>query len=177
MKIETPRLILRKWRDEDVEPFYQINQDKKVVEFLAGKMTQNEVENFIKEANKHIDEHGFGIWAVELKEAKELIGFVGLKRRTFAAHFTPCVEIAWRLGSKHWNKGYATEAAREVLRLGFEKFGLKEIVSFTVPQNLRSQKVMQKIGLKRDFNGDFNHSKLPLDHPLSLHVLYRLSRA
>ena len=102
----------------------------------------------------------------------EFIGFVGFGIPNFESHFTPCVEIGWRLSFKHWGKGYATEAAKMALKIGFENFDLKEIVSFTAMQNLRSIAVMQKIGMTRDKNGDFNHPKLPNNHRLSRHVPY-----
>lgn len=171
---ETKRLILRPWLESDIEPFHQINQDEKVVEFLPGKMSLIEVKKFISDVNNHILKHGFGLFAVELKANHELIGFVGLKYQDFVAHFTPCVEIGWRLGSNFWGKGYAADAAAAVLEIGFKKFKLKEIVSFTIPQNLRSRLVMERLGLAQDLNGDFNHSKLPINHHLSKHVLYRL---
>lgn len=172
---ETKRLILRSWRESDIEPFYKINQDEKVTEFLPGAMSLEEVKNFIKNMNQHIEDQGFGLWAVELKSNQKLIGFVGLKYQDFPAHFTPCVEVGWRLSSEFWGNGYATEAAAAALKIAFEKFKLKEVVSFTVPQNIKSQAVMERLGLKRDLNGDFNHSKLPKNHHLSQHVLYRIS--
>ena len=104
----------------------------------------------------------------------DFIGYVGLNIPTFEAAFTPCVEIGWRLAAGHWGKGYATEAARAVLDYGFGSLGLKEIVSFTVPANVRSQAVMQRIGMTRDPAGDFNHPHIPQGHPLRRHVLYRL---
>ena len=174
--LKTARLILRKWCEADLEPYYHINQDLKVIEFLRGAMTRKECADFIAETNRRIDKWGFGLWAVELKETQELIGFVGLNIPDFAAHFMPAVEIGWRLGSKYWGEGYATEAASTVLKAGFEKFNLKEIVSFTALQNLKSQAVMKKIGLKYDPQGEFNHPKLPLDHSLSRHLLYRLKK-
>jgi len=122
---------------------------------------------------KHFAEHGFGLFAVELGDNREFIGFVGIVHVQFEAHFTPVVEIGWRLASKHHNKGYATEAAQEVLRFAFEELHLKEVVSLTVPDNESSQNVMKKIGMIRDENGDFFHPKLPRDHKFSLHVLYR----
>ena len=175
MKITTERLILRPWQDADVLAFAAINQDKKVIEFLRGPLSLEECQNFIAKANNHITKHGFGLWAVEVKDTKEMIGFVGLNIPDFESHFTPCVEIGWRLSSQSWGKGYATEAAKVVLEIGFKNFQLKEIVAFTVPQNLRSISVMEKIGMKRDLEGDFFHPKLALDHPLSQHVLYRMT--
>ena len=173
--IETERLILRMWRESDAEIFAAINQDEKVIEFLPGSLSLFDAQNFIAGANSHFKKYGFGLWAATLKETKELIGFVGLNVPDFESNFMPCVEIGWRLSSKHWKKGYAHEAAMEVLLVGFKNFHLKEIVSFTVPQNLRSIAVMEKIGMKRDFAGNFNHPKLSKDHHLSQHILYRIS--
>lgn len=172
---ETERLILRKWRHSDLEPYYQINQDPKVIEFLRGPLTREECQNFINETNRRIDENGYGLWAVELKENQKLLGFVGLNSPDFTAHFTPCVEVGWRLASQYWGRGYASEAAKLALEIGFKKFNLPEIVSFTVPQNIRSQAVMKKIGMIRDLKGDFLHPKLTFDHRLSHHILYKKS--
>lgn len=172
--IETERLILRKWRDEDAAAFAAINQDPQVIEFLRGPLSLKDCQNFISETNRRIDEWGFGLWAATLKEGGELIGFVGLNIPDFESHFTPCVEIGWRLAAKYWGKGYASEAARSVLATGFKIFGLKEIVAFTFYKNLRSIAVMERIGMKRDFVGDFSHPKLEPDHPLAQHVLYRI---
>ncbi len=174
-RIETERLILRQWQEGDAEVFAAINQDLKVIEFLLGPMSLKDSQDFIAKANNHFREFGFGLWATTIKATGELIGFVGLNVPDFESHFTPCVEIGWRLVSQHWGKGYATEAARAVLRIGFENFGLKEIVSFTTLQNLRSEAVMKKIGMQRDLKDNFFHPKLSLDHPLSKHMLYRIS--
>lgn len=173
--IQTPRLILRLWEQGDRQPFFLINQDPQVVAFLRGTLTQEQVNDFMVAANAHQDRHGYTLWAVELKETGQLIGFVGLNYTDWPAHFTPAVEIGWRLGSQYWGQGYATEAAKACLKYAFDCCQLNEIVSFTVPANLNSIKVMQRIGLSRDPHGDFAHPKLPVDHPLSHHVLYRLT--
>jgi RimJ/RimL family protein N-acetyltransferase len=176
--IETDRLILRTWKEEDAEPYYQINQDPKVIEFLRGPLTIKQCRDFTVAANRHQDELGYTLWAAELKENGVLIGFIGLNDPDFFSAsdlpFTPHIEIGWRLGSQYWGKGYATEGAKACLAYGFEKVRLSEIVSFTVPQNLRSIRVMEKIGMKRDPKGDFEHPKLAPDHRLSKHVLYRI---
>jgi len=127
--------------------------------------------------NKLNDEYGYTFWAVELKETGELIGFVGLKYVDLGLDFTPAVEIGWRLGSQFWGKGYATEGAKAALDYGFNKLGLKEIISFTVPANKSSINVMKKIGMQRDLDGDFAHPKLAAGHPLSKHVLYRIKNS
>ncbi len=173
--IETERLILRTWEKEDSEAYFQINQDPKVIEFLRGPLTMKQANDFIQAANTHSAKHGYTLWAACLKETWELMGFIGLNYIDWESNFTPAVEVGWRLGSQFWGKGYATEGAKASLDYGFKKCGLKEIVSFTVPMNVRSIRVMEKIGLKRDLNGDFAHPKLPVDHPLLHHVLYRLT--
>lgn len=177
--IQTERLILRPWSDEDRETYFYINQDPKVVEFLPGPLTKKQVQEFISSANNHFNIHGYTLWATELKESGELIGFIGLHDLDWLAPFTPAIEVGWRLRSKHWGRGYATEGAKASLNYGFDKCGLKEIISiisFTVPANERSIRVMEKIGMQRDWQGDFAHPKLPPNHRLSKHILYRVKR-
>lgn len=175
--ITTDRLLLRTWDIEDREAYFQMNQDPKVIEFLRGPLSRKQVYDFIHAANVHNDKHGYTLWAAELKRTGELIGFIGLNGIAWQAHFTPAIEIGWRLGSEYWGKGYATEGAKAALEYGFKYCNLQEIVSFTVPVNVRSIRVMERIGLKRDIYGDFAHPKLPVEHPLSKHILYRLSRS
>jgi len=175
--VETERLILRTWKKEDAQGYFQINQDPKVIEFLRGPLTIEQVNDFIPAVNSYGDKHGYTLWAACLKETVELIGFICLNYTDWESHFTPAVEVGWRLGSQYWGKGFATEGAKASLEYGFKQCGLKEIISFTVPANIRSIRVMEKIGLKRDVNGDFAHPKSPADHKLSHHVLYRLSAA
>lgn len=172
--IETERLFLRSWVEKDIEPFYQINQDPKVIEYLVGPLSHQEVQSYIDSKNAQAETRGYTIWAAELKDSHDLIGFIGLNYTDWGANYTPMVEIGWRLGSQHWGKGLATEGANAALNHGFKTVGLNEIVSFTVPENTRSIKVMKKIGL--NYALEFNHPKLPLDHRLSKHVLYRLTR-
>ncbi|HEV2613591.1 MAG TPA: GNAT family N-acetyltransferase [Gammaproteobacteria bacterium] len=174
--IETERLILRTWKDNDADEFYRINQDPSVIEFLLGPLTLQEVKDFIASVNQQFDKTGYTLFAVEEKSSGKLIGFIGLSSPTWESHFTPCVEIGWRLGSEFWNKGYATEGAKAVLKYGFETVGLKEIVSFTVPANVRSIRVMERIGMVRDTRDDFLHPKLSPEHMLSQHILYRIKR-
>lgn len=172
--IETPRLILRTWQPKDADSYYLINQDPLVVEFLYGRLTKEQVHDFIVLMNLRQNEYGYSLWATELKMTGELIGFIGINRADFVADFTPDIEIGWRLGSKFWGNGYATEGAKASLKYGFDEIGLEEIVSFTVPANKRSIRVMEKIGMQRDLDGDFSHPKVPIDHPLSNCVLYRI---
>lgn len=124
----------------------------------------------------NIAQKGFGLFACALKETDECIGFVGLHIPQFESHFTPCVEIGWRIHSIYQGKGYATEAARAVMQFGFEQLELEEIVSFTVPMNIKSQNVMKKLGMVHNIVDDFDHPKLAHEHPLSRHVLYRITK-
>lgn len=174
--IETERLMLRTWHIDDAQKYYEINQDKKVIEFLAGPMMMEEVQTFIVGANEHQVQYGYSLWATVEKESNQLMGFIGLNKPKWQTHFAPAPEIAWRLGSQYWGKGYASEGAKAALQYGFNQCDLNEIVSFTVPMNKRSIHVMKRIGMKRDESGDFHHTKLPSDHPLSWHILYRIAR-
>lgn len=172
--IETERLILRTWEDKDSEEYYHINQDPEVIELLLGSLTMQEVKDFMSAMNEQFAKLEFTLFAAEEKSTGKLIGFIGLNPPKWESHFTPCVEIGWRLGSQYWNQGYATEGAKAVLEYGFNKCGLTEIVSFTVPANTRSIRVMEKLGMLRDLKGDFTHPKLSLNHKLSKHVLYKI---
>jgi len=131
----------------------------------------------VDQIQRHIQEHGFGLSAVELRQDHSFIGFIGLAVPSFQAKFTPCVEVGWRLSADHWGRGLATEGARELIRYAFEVLKLDALVSFTVPANLRSRRVMEKLGMNRDPADDFDHPNLPEGHPLRRHVLYRLRRS
>jgi RimJ/RimL family protein N-acetyltransferase len=174
--IRTERLLLRRWREVDREPFAAMNADPLVMEHMQGLMSRERSDDFLDRIERHWDEHGWGLWAVEVPSVAPFVGDVGLWPADYVA--PGMVEVGWRLASEHWGHGYATEAAREALRFGFEQVGLPEIVSFTVPQNERSRRVMERIGLVRDPAGDFDHPSVdPIEYPhLVRHVLYRLAR-
>lgn len=174
IKLETDRLILREWLDSDVPTFVKMNQDPKVMEFFQGLLSEEETKSRVEWNLTHFVKHGYGNFAVELKESQEFIGFVGLSNPPFEAHFTPAVEIGWRISSPHFGKGYATEAARKVLEFAFDELKLEEVLSWTVPSNKASRRVMEKIGMTRDSKDDFHHPKLEKNHPFSWHVLYRI---
>ena len=176
-EILTSRLLLRPWLDRDLPAFAALNADPQVVEFLPKALERTESDALSDRIRAHFAEHGFGLWAVEVPGTADFIGFVGLGVPAFEASFTPCVEIGWRLARDHWGHGYATEAARTALAIGFEALNLAEIVSFTVPHNVRSRAVMERLGMRHCADQDFDHPKLPLGHPLSRHVLYRMPRA
>jgi RimJ/RimL family protein N-acetyltransferase len=175
--IETERLRLRYWESRDREPFARINGDPRVMEFLPASLTRAENDTMADRIEAHFRAHGFGLYAVELRQAQEFIGFAGLSVPAFRAHFTPCVEIGWRLAPEHWGRGLATEAARAVVGHGLGSLGLDSLVSFTAAANVRSRRVMEKIGMTHDPHDDFDHPTLPEGHPLRRHVLYRLRRA
>lgn len=175
-ELRTDRLLLRRWLASDRVPFAALNADPTVTEYLPTVLSRQESDAFIARAESHFDQHGFGLWAVEVPGVAPFAGFLGLSMPRFDAHFTPSVEIGWRFGAEHWGRGYATEGARAVLAFGFEMLELEEIVSFTVPVNARSRRVMEKIGMTHDPVDDFDHPSLPDGHRLRRHVLYRIAR-
>lgn len=174
--IETERLILRPWRDADREPFARITADPRVMEFFPTILRREESDLLIERCVAHYRQHGFTFFAAELRATGELIGFIGLAR-TPMPHLVPLVEIGWRLAFQHWNRGLATEGARASLRYGFEQLNLPEIVAFTATVNVRSRRVMEKLGMTHDAADDFDHPGIPSGNPLQRHVLYRISAA
>jgi RimJ/RimL family protein N-acetyltransferase len=146
------------------------------MEHYPSTLTPQESDALIARIHLHFAQHGYGPYAVELIETGAFIGYIGLYTPTFQAHFTPAIEIAWRLSADHWGRGLATEGTRAVLQHAFQTLNLASLVSFTVPQNQRSRRVMEKLGMKHDPNEDFDHPNLPEGHPLRRHVLYRISR-
>jgi RimJ/RimL family protein N-acetyltransferase len=176
-ELRTERLLLRQWRDEDLAPFAELNGDPETMRFFPAPPSREESDELAGRERRQIEEEGWGLWAVEVVGGAGFIGFVGLARPSFEARFTPAVEVGWRLARDHWGHGYATEAGRAALAHGFEDLGLEEIVSFTSPLNEPSWRVMQRLGLSHDPADNFEHPRVPVGHPLRLHVLYRLSRA
>jgi len=174
--LTTPRLRLRQWRAADLEHFAALNADPVVMEFMPRCLTRTESDALARQAEAEIAGRGWGWWATELRDGGDFLGWVGLCVPSFEAHFTPCVEIGWRLKRRSWGHGYATEGARGCLRFAFESLGLSEVVSFTVPANARSRAVMERLGMRHDAAGDFDHPRVPAGHPLRPHVLYRLTR-
>jgi len=174
--LHTGRVILRGWRASDRAPFAALNADPRVMEFLPGVLTRAESDAFADRIEAHFAERGFGLWAVEVPGRASFAGFVGLAVPRFEASFTPCVEVGWRLAHPFWGGGYATEGARAALEFGFGKLGLAEILSFTVPANVRSRRVMEKLGMSHRAEDDFDHPSLPEGHRLRRHVLYRLNQ-
>lgn len=175
--MRTERLILRPWRDDDLEPFAVMNADPEVMEYFPSTLTREQSDAMVARITVGLREDGFGLWAVEVCETGRFAGFTGIVWQRFEAHFTPAVEVGWRLAREAWGNGYATEAARAALGHGFGTAGLEEVVSLTSRTNLRSQAVMRRLGMTHDPRDDFDHPLLEPGDPLRPHVLYRLSAA
>jgi ribosomal-protein-alanine N-acetyltransferase len=176
-QLRTERLVLRRWRAEDDEPFAALNSDPEVMRFFLSPLTRSESDALAERADAALARDGFGLWAVEVVATGAFIGFTGLSVPGFEAHFTPAVEVGWRLARPAWGHGYATEAATAALDHGFGAHGLEAVVSFTAEGNLRSRAVMERLGMEHDPSDDFVHPRLPSEHPLAPHVLYRLGYA
>jgi ribosomal-protein-alanine N-acetyltransferase len=170
--IETPRLILRDWLPSDYQPYIALNGDAVVMEFFPSVKTAGETIEQIEHIKSHIEQYGYGFFAVERKDNGQFIGFTGISHPGFEAGFTPCVEIGWRLSKAHWGLGFATEGAKTCLDFGFQQFGFDEIYSFTSVHNTRSEQVMKKIGMIKE--DCFEHPGLEEGHFLKTHVLYRI---
>ena len=170
-ELRTERLLLRQWRDADREPFAELNADSETMRYFPAPLTREESDALVDRASGDIDRRGWGLWAVEVAGGAPFVGFVGLSIPGFAPEL---VEVGWRLRRDHWGNGYATEAARESLRFGFEVLGLDEIVSFTTVANAPSRRVMERIGMTHDAARDFDHPNLP-DWPHRRHVFYSVS--
>ncbi|WP_299034862.1 GNAT family N-acetyltransferase [uncultured Pseudokineococcus sp.] len=175
--LRTSRLLLRRWAPADRAPFAALNADARAMEHFPAPLDRTASDALADRADAHLAEHGWGLWAVEVadgEDAGRFAGFTGLAVPRFEAAFTPCVEIGWRLTPWSWGRGYATEAARAALGVAFEDVALEEVVSFTAATNTRSRAVMERLGMRRDPDDDFDHPNLPPGHRLRRHVLHRL---
>ena len=169
-ELTTARLLLRRWRDDDLVPFAALNADPEVMEHFPAPLTREQSDAMVGRIEAAFEEHGYGLWAVE--DATGFVGFTGLAWQTFASPFTPALEVGWRLARSAWGQGYATEAATAALTHGFEH--VDSIVSLTAVPNVRSQAVMQRIGMRLD--GEFDHPRIEKGHRLERHVIYRADR-
>lgn len=176
-ELRTNRLLLRPWRESDREPFAALNADPRVMEFFPAPLSREESDELLDRLAADGARHGVGLWAVEAPGIAPFLGFVGLANVRFMARFMPAVEVGWRLAAPFWGHGYATEAAQASLAFGFERLGLAEIITFTVPTNVRSRRVMERLRFHRNPADDFDHQLMPDGHPLQRHVLYRLKKA
>jgi 3-dehydroquinate dehydratase/shikimate dehydrogenase len=174
--IKTKRLVLRPWKKEDLEPLSRLNANPQTMEFLVNPLTPEESIVRLDLYTQHLNNHGWGLWAVSAPGVSDFMGWIGLWPISFDAHFTPAIEVGWRLLPEFWGQGYATEGAKASLQYGFDTLHLDEIVSITVPSNIRSKRVMEKLGMHTEPKDDFDHPKVPEGHSLRKHVLYRLER-
>jgi RimJ/RimL family protein N-acetyltransferase len=170
--LHTERLVMRPWRDEDLAPFAALNADPEVMRYFPSTLSREESDAGATRARTFLEANGWGLWAAEHEGA--FIGFIGLAVPRFTAHFTPCVELGWRLARHAQGRGLATEGARAALAFAVRELPNASLVSFTVPTNQPSRRVMEKLGLVLD--GEFDHPALPEGHALRRHVLYRHRR-
>lgn len=175
IEIDTPRLRLRQWQTEDRAPFAALNADPEVMALLPALLDRAESDAMADRCQALIAERGWGLWVVESKSSRAFMGFVGLHIPAVDLPFSPCVEVGWRLATRYWGNGYATEAARGALRVGFQQLRLTEIVSFTSLGNVRSRAVMERLGML-ETEDTFEHPVFPAGHPIRTHCLYRLPR-
>jgi RimJ/RimL family protein N-acetyltransferase len=175
-EIRTDRLILRRWREEDLPLYARLNADEHVMRFFPKTRSREESDTEARWLDERFDLDGFGPWAVEAPNVAPFIGFVGIWRIMRELPFTPAIEIGWRLDLPYWGRGYAVEAAKAALHDVFARTDLPEIVAYTARQNQPSRRVMEKLGMRYDEADDFDHPVVPEGHPLRRHVLYRLPR-
>ena len=173
--LRTDRLLLRQWQERDLEPFADLNADAEVMRYFPAKLAREQSDALASAIRREIDKQGWGLWAVEVIGGSSFIGFVGLNEPIFDAHFTPAVEVGWRLAREHWGHGYATEAGQAAIDFGFDELALEQIVAMIGLKNSRSQRVAERLGMTRDPADDFDHPRVP-PGPLRRHGLYRLGR-
>jgi RimJ/RimL family protein N-acetyltransferase len=173
--IATERLLLRKWRDDDAEPLARMHESPEMMRFLGGPMTRDDCDAMLARMRAHWDARGFGVFALE--HEKSLAGMCGIIVPPWESRFQPCVEILWRLRPDLWGRGLVTEAARAALKDGFDTQHFEEVLAFTIPANERSWRVMERLGMKRSPDDDFDHPLVPEGDPQRRHMLYRTKRS
>lgn len=173
--MQTVRLKLRQWTTADMKPFAELNADTAVMKYFPATLTESESNSLFRTITSRIADNGWGLWAIELLETEEFIGFTGLNKPYFEFPFNPCIEIGWRLGRNHWGKGYATEAANKALEFAFENLSLNEVVAFTPVLNIASQAVMKRIHMV-DTGHNFLHPAIPPGNRLKEHVLFKITK-
>lgn len=175
--IKTKRLILRDWQEDDLKAFVRMNQDPDVRRYFPSLSTPKESIHYAKEAQKSIEDRGFGLFAVERRDTNEFIGFTGIHvleaDDSLDFDFLPCIEMGWRFAKKHWNQGFATEAARGVLKFVERQTDIKEVYAFTAIRNIPSINIMEK--LEMEYLQTFNHPDIIDGHSLKPHVLFKIS--
>jgi RimJ/RimL family protein N-acetyltransferase len=174
--IETPRLLLRGWRDADVESWAEMNADPRVMEFFPRTYDRARAEAMACEIRTQLERNGYGWWIVEIKESGRFAGVICIDDVGYEVPFAPPREVGWRLAFDAWDHGYATEGAAAALDFAFHTLGWDEVVAMTAALNIRSQRVMERLGMKRDLAGDFEHPRIEEGHRLRRHVLYRIRK-
>jgi RimJ/RimL family protein N-acetyltransferase len=175
-RIEAARLVLRRWRDDDLEPWIAMNFDPRVTEFLARNYTREFCEARFRAMRDQLERLGYGWWVAEIRGGPAFAGVICLRDVPFEAHFTPAREIGWRFASETWGHGYATEGAQAALDFAFSQLQWDEVIAITSPLNRRSWRVMERLGMRRELGGDFDHPDVEEGHRLRRHVLYRIAR-
>lgn len=170
---ETKRLIFRDWMEQDLDEFRRMNQDSRVMEYFVKPLTEEETDQFYHRIQEEFRTYGYGLYAVETRQNKDFIGFIGFHWANFKSEFTPCIEIGWRLKQEAWGNGFATEGAKACLDYGFHTLGLKQIYSFTSKINTPSENVMKKVGMVKVT--EFEHPNIIEGNPLRKHVLYSIN--
>lgn len=168
------RLGFRAWNDDDLEEFAKLNADPDVMEHFPNILRFEESEDFLKRLHLHFQKYGYQYFAVEILENAELIGFIGMAHQTYDSEFTPNTDLGWRLKKSAWGKGYATEGAKRCIEYAFNELGLEKLIATCTENNIKSEKVMQKIGMKK--KGNFLHPKLVEYPSLQKCVCYEISR-
>jgi RimJ/RimL family protein N-acetyltransferase len=172
-QLTTARLLLRRWREEDLQPLAEMNADPRVMEFFPAPLEASESVRMVALIESDFEQRGYGLWALELPGEASFAGLVGLAPVDAKMPFAPAVEVGWRLATRFWGRGLATEGAAEAMRFAFEELRLGELVSFTAATNVRSRRVMERLRMSRDPREDFLHPRLLREHPLAQHVLHR----
>jgi len=173
----TDRLLIRSWCESDRQPLFELNQDPEVMEFLGPPLSRYQSDQLVDRFVSEQEISGYCPWVVELSQSGEFVGFVGLQSVPDYLNFVNGLEVVWRLKSKFWGLGLATEAAHAALRIGFGSLGLAQVVSMTSKLNVRSQRVMQRLGISHNEDDDFKHPAVDVESRLRAHVLYQLSDA
>jgi RimJ/RimL family protein N-acetyltransferase len=173
--LDTARLVMRRWSVDDLGPFAAMNADSEVMRHFPAPLDRAASDALVDRIEAQFDSLGYSLWALEVRATGQFIGFTGLLLQTFPAHFTPAIEVGWRLARPAWGQALATEAAHKALEVGFGTAQLPEIVSMTARTNEPSQRVMRRLQMTNDPADDFDHPALPEGHPLRPHVLYRIN--
>ena len=170
---ESSRLIFRDWKEEDLDVFRKMNCDNQGMEYFPNTLSHGETDSFYQKIQEEFRQYGYGLFAVEIKNANEFIGFIGFHWSRIHLGSGSFLEIGWRLKKEAWGKGFATEGAKECLAYGFNHLGFNELYSFTSELNTRSENVMKKIGMTQKM--EFNHPQRDLSSSLCKHVLYHIT--